>query len=277
MIFGRHSAVTILLALTVVLGATEFSAYAGKGAAGKVEAGRVDELCRALQSDPSFKVRVQAALLLGKLGERAAVDPLMKALGDENKSVRAMVAQSLGKLGDIRALPALKRLLDSETDGFVRTQAEAAMASLQDSDAKGKRILVTLGSFSGGAKTADSAVLALLRDSLKLSLSKLPQLGFMEGADAKGKGGGKPAFLVDGNVSRLDESPAGANIETHCEVKVMVARWPGRSIILWTSAGAAVQSGSRERDRQNARRDCIEASAGQLGDSLMGFFRSQGG
>lgn len=277
MISGRHSAVTILLALVVVMGGGEPSAIAGKGGAGKVEMGRVEELCRALQNDPSFKVRVQAALLLGKLGDKAALEGLTKALGDENKSVRAMAAQSLGKIGDVRAVPALKRLLGSEGDGFVRTQAEAAIAALQDSDARGKKILVTLGSFSGGAKSADSAVLALLRESLKQSLGKLPQLGFMEGGDAKGKGSGKPAFLVDGNVSRLDESPAGGNVETHCEVKVMVARWPGRSIILWTSAGAAVQGGNRDRDRQNARRDCIEASAGQLGDSLMGFFRSQGG
>jgi len=57
----------------------------------------------------------------------------------------------------------------------------------------------------------------------------------------------------------------------------MVARWPSRSVILWTSAGAAVQGGKRDRDKQNARRDCIEASAGQLGDSLVGYFKSQGG
>jgi len=43
----------------------------------------------------SFKVRVQAALLLGKLGEKDGADALIKALADENTSVRAMAAQSL--------------------------------------------------------------------------------------------------------------------------------------------------------------------------------------
>lgn len=57
----------------------------------------------------------------------------------------------------------------------------------------------------------------------------------------------------------------------------MVARWPSRSVILWTSAGAAVQGGNRDRDRLNARRSCIEASAGQLGDSLSEYFKNQGG
>jgi hypothetical protein len=65
--------------------------------------------------------------------------------------------------------------------------------------------------------------------------------------------------------------------ETSCEIKLMVARWPSKSIILWTSAGAAVQAGRRDADKLNARRECIEATAGQLGDSLLEFFRSQGG
>jgi hypothetical protein len=38
-----------------------------------------------------------------------------------------------------------------------------------------------------------------------------------------------------------------------------------------------VQSGSHERDKESARRDCLEASAGQLGEDLAKFFHSQGG
>jgi hypothetical protein len=58
---------------------------------------------------------------------------------------------------------------------------------------------------------------------------------------------------------------------------VMVARWPSKSIILWTNAGAAVTGGSRPQDIANARRDCLEASAGQVAEDLMKFFQSQGG
>jgi hypothetical protein len=117
-----------------------------------------------------------------------------------------------------------------------------------------------------------------LRAGLRQTLEQLPHVVVAEGAEEKNMGkGGRPAFLVDGNVLKLDESGTGSSLETSCEVKVMVARWPSRSVILWTSAGAAVQGGSRDRDRQNARRTCIEASAGQLGDSLVGYFKSQGG
>jgi hypothetical protein len=239
-------------------------------------AGKVDDLSRALLIDPSFKVRVQAALLLGKLGDKSATDALVKALDDENKSVRAMSAQSLGKLGGTSAAAALKALIGRERDSFVNTQAKIALSAIEDQEVKDRKIFVTVGSFTGGAKLADASLLSLLQASLKQALQKLPKLTFNSDAPAKGRGKSPQlGFLVDGNVSRLQEV-FGVG-ETSCEIKLMVARWPSKSIILWTSAGAAVQAGRRDSDKVNARRDCIEASAGQLGESLIEFFRSQGG
>jgi FOG: HEAT repeat len=246
-------------------------------------ANKVEDLAGALLGDPSFKVRTQAALLLGKLGDKAGVEPLIKALADDNKTVRAMAAQSLGKLGGEAAAVALKKLLQRESDPFVRTQAEKAAAAIvpvrpADQDGKDRKVYLKFGPFTGGSKAADANLLGLLRSSIKQSLEKLPHVVVVEGAEEKNLGkGGRPAFVVDGNVLKLQDADAGSALETSCEVKVMVARWPSRSVILWTSAGAAVQGGKRDRDRQNARRDCIEASAGQLGDSLIGYFKSQGG
>jgi hypothetical protein len=251
---------------------------------GVLGANKVDDLASALQNDSSFKVRTQAALLLGKLGDKAGVEPLIKALADENKTVRAMAAQSLGKLGGAAALSALKNLLQRESDSFVRGQAEKAMAAIGPSikpvepDNKDRKVYLKFGPFTGGSKAADASLLGLLRIGLRQSLEKLPQVVVVEGAEEKNLGkGGRPAFLVDGNVLKLQDTDAGSSLETSCEVKLMVARWPSRSVILWTSAGAAVQGGKRDRDKENARRDCIEASAGQLGDSLVGYFKSQGG
>ena len=243
--------------------------------------GKGEDLSKALLTDSSFKVRVQAALLLGKLGEKAGTEALIKALDDENKSVRAMAAQSLGKLGGAPAAAALKSLLEREPDPFVATQIKVALSALEDQEVKDRKIFVTFGPFTGGAKAADSTLLALLHSSLQQSLAKLPKLTFAPDAPMpKGRArAGRVGFLIDGNVARLEESSSGSggSAETSCEIKIMVARWPSRTVILWTSAGAAVQGGRRDADKLNARRDCIEATAGQLGDSLLEFFRSQGG
>lgn len=249
-------------------------------------AGKVDDLAKALLNDPSFKVRTQAALLLGKLGDKAGVDPLITALIDEHKTVRAMAAQSLGKLGGEKAATALKGLLQREAEAFVRTQAEKALASFVTvktpggggGDGKDRKVYLKLGPFTGGSKAADATLLAALRTILRQSLEKLPHVAVVESADEKALAkSDRPAFLVDGNVLKLDDKDVGSGLETRCEVKAMVARWPSRSVILWTSAAATVQGGTRERDKMNARQDCIEASTGQLGDSLIGFFKSQGG
>ena len=80
--------------------------------------------------DGNYKVRVQAALVLGKLGDPRAVPPLIKALGDQNKTVRGIAASALGQLGDASAVEPLRDLLRHESDPFVRGQAEKALAAL---------------------------------------------------------------------------------------------------------------------------------------------------
>jgi predicted transcriptional regulator len=268
-------AVTVAL----VLGLAGLAASAGSGLA----AGKVEELSAALLTDPSFKVRTQAALLMGKLGDKAGVEPLIRALGDDNKAVRAMAAQSLGKLGGDKAATALRTLLQREKESFVRNQAERSLAIMATAspaaaDAKDRKLYLKIGQFTGGTKAADAELLALLRSTLRKSLGELRYTGVVEGPEEKNLGkGGRPTFIVDGNVLKLEERDTGSFVETSCEVKVLIARWPSRSVILWTSAGAAVQGGKRDLDRESAKRDCLEASAGQLADSLVGYFKSQGG
>ena len=226
-----------------------------------------------LLEDDSYKVRVQAAQLLGRLGDPGGAEPLARALNDSNKLVRWMSAQALGRLGVASSAPALKALLEREQDQAVRVQAERALA-LVGVKPNGGKIFLTFGSFSGGAGGADANALEVLRSALRRELGKLPSVTF----ESRTAGGGSPAgFLIDGNVSRLENGLVGGAMEINCDVKVMVARWPSKSIILWTNAGAAVQGGSRPQDIANARRDCLEASAGQLGEDLSKFLQSQGG
>jgi hypothetical protein len=261
--------------LLAVLAANETTRAAGN---------KIQELSSALLGDPSFKVRTQAALLLGKLGDRAGVEPLIRGLGDDNKTVRAMAVQSLGKLGGDKAVVALKTLREREKDSFVRNQIEKALAAMASAppptapDVKDRKLYLKIGPFTGGTKAADSSLTGLLRDTLRKSLGELRHVGMLEGPDERMLlRSGKPAFLVDGNVLKMEEREAGSMLETKCEVKLLIARLPTRSVILWTSAGAAVQGGKRERDKQIAREDCIEASANQLADSLVGYFKSQAG
>jgi hypothetical protein len=244
-------------------------------------AGKVDELCKALLEDANYKVRVQAALVLGRLGDTAAVPSLVKALGDSNKTVRAIAAQALGQLADQAAAEPLRQLLGRENDPFVRTQTEKALAALSGTGPGGKRakIYLNFGPFTGGVKAAGGEAARLIHDALARELGKLQVVTLsLSPVDQKNfVRTGLLGFYIDGNITRLDDTASAGGSETSCDVKVMVARWPSRSIIMWTNAGASLQSGSRPRDKEDARRDCLEASAGQLAEDLGKFFKAQGG
>jgi hypothetical protein len=241
---------------------------------------KVEDLTKALLEDANYKVRVQAALVLGRLGDHSAVPSLVKALGDANKTVRAIAAQALGQLADHDAADPLRDLLKREGDPFVRTQTEKALALVSaDVGQKKAKIYLNFGPFTGGVKSAGAEAAKVIHDALARELGKLAVVTLtLAPADQKAfPKTGLLGFYIDGNITRLDDVPAGGSSETSCDVKVMVARWPSKSIILWTNAGASLQSGNRPQDKVSARKDCLEASAGQLAEDLGKFFKAQGG
>ena len=264
-------------ALALALGLSVGAASLARAAQPPV---KVEELTKALIEDGNYKVRVQAALVLGRLGDHAAVPSLIKALSDPNKTVRAIAAQALGQLADRDAADPLRDLLKREGDPFVRSQTEKALALVStEAGLKKAKIYLNFGPFTGGVKSGGADAAKVIHDALARELGKLQVVTLTLGpAEQKTfPKSGLLGFYIDGNITRLDDVPAGGSSETSCDVKVMVARWPSKSIILWTNAGASLQSGTRPQDKVSARKDCLEASAGQLAEDLGKFFKAQGG
>lgn len=73
--------------------------------------------------------RIAGVALLGEFGGSGAVEPLIQALGDEDRDVRRAAAQSLSKLGDPRSMSPLIHVLGDE-DPNVRLAAAHALDSL---------------------------------------------------------------------------------------------------------------------------------------------------
>ncbi len=79
----------------------------------------VPVLIRAFQ-DRDPQLRRQAALALGEIKDRRAIEPLCQVLQDECTGVREAAAQALGELGDPRAIDVLVRILHKdESDKIV--------------------------------------------------------------------------------------------------------------------------------------------------------------
>jgi HEAT repeat protein len=87
--------------------------------------------------DSDSRIRMHAALALGKCRHTPAFSTLMESLGDSNHNVRGLSAWSLGNLGDERAVEALIHALEDDGES-VRIYAYQAL------DAFGARALTGL-------------------------------------------------------------------------------------------------------------------------------------
>ena len=77
--------------------------------------------------DPHFGIREEATRALGRIGDVAAVPPLLQfALHDPEEEVRAAAAEALGRLGEPRAIPTLRASLRDRSH-TVRLAAAGAL------------------------------------------------------------------------------------------------------------------------------------------------------
>ena len=89
----------------------------------------VNPIIRALD-DEDATVRLRAVQALGEIKNSEAVDPLIEVLGDEDWHVREMAAWALGEIGDDRAVDPLSYLSVNDTDSDVRNEAKKALINL---------------------------------------------------------------------------------------------------------------------------------------------------
>ncbi len=262
-----RGAVLLGLGLGLVLGATP--AFAD----------RMDDLVKSLSSDPSYKVRVQAALVLGKLKDARAIPALSQALRDQDATVRGTAASALGQIGNAAARDALEGAAQ-DVDGFVRGQAQKALAMLgtgtttKPPTGKGARFYMAIGFQTVGKAGPEYAT--VIREALAKELQKLPDVTLTVGT-------GDPTaatlsqhklqgFVVDGTIQRLTATMAGGQAQIDCDLKAFVATYPAKSIKMMTTEGASLQVGANERE--SAKKDCIQAAAEAIKDDVGKYLKT---
>lgn len=239
---------------------------------GRAHADRIDDLARSLAEDSSYKVRVQAALVLGKSKDSRAVAALSKALKDENATVRGTAASALGAIGDSSAKDALSAAT-SDSDSYVRSQVAKALAMLGGGGGgskKGQKFYMAIG-FSG-AQPGNP----LVREALARELQKLPDVALSGGgAELTGPAISQrnlQGFIVDGAVQRLNVSSSGGGVTIDCDLKAYVATYPGKSIKMMTSQGASLDVSASERE--SGKKDCIQAAAEAIRDDVSKYLKT---
>ncbi len=238
---------------------------------------RVDDLTNALQ-DPSYKVRVQAAVILGKIHDPRSGPALITALSDANESVRGVAATSLGRLGDRAAADALQRATNDPSE-FVRGQARHALElvanrgpALPPPDAS-SRYLLSVGFVGGGKLNGQYG--KIFHDGLTGELKKVPKVALnADGETVSGGGHRLQGFLVDGTIERLSATRQGAEFQVDCDIKAFVATLPDKSIKVITTEGASLRARDLPGEVENAKRECLLAASEAVREDVGKFLHT---
>lgn len=233
---------------------------------GVARADRVDDLIKQLKADDQ-KVRLSAAINLGRSGDKRAIGPLIDALKDSEKTVRGVAAGALGKLIDgqtdaalkTRALKELKALATSGDDSVVTSQAKKSADLIEKlTPASGSKLIyVSVGPMTDASKSGAS-MLPLMQKTVQQTIAKkAPDIKSL--ADGGRVGTGDKAFYVDGTLQSLSVKKNGAAATVSCNLSILVASYPDKSMFGFAKGSAAVEASSSDKEIDLAKQDCVAA------------------
>ena len=199
---------------------------------------------RDLATGSDFRIRVAAALALGKSKASGARPALEKALGDPHAAVRSAAAAALGSLGNAASLPALQAASAREASPDVKAEIDRTIKRLQAAPAvaqKKARFLVSLGRLENRSGVSSATLLPALRTSTRLKMALVPGVEVLaEGADAAeaGRSRNLPAFTLDGSLTQLAKRQGSDGIGYAARVEYLIRKMPDQTL-KGTMSGAA--------------------------------------
>lgn len=187
----------------------------------------VETLRKDLATSTDFRVRVSAALALGKKKDVGSLDVISKALTDETAAVRSAAATALGAIGDKRALPALEKARANEKDGTVKGAIDRAIGMLRPKT----KVVVAMGKLEN--KSGNTKVSSHFQSVAKAELAKIPgvQVATSDNdAIEKAKSMKVPTIALDGRLVTLQKEKAGSDIGFNAKVEFVVRKIPEQSL-----------------------------------------------
>lgn len=229
-----------------------------------------------LRTSTQYRVRVQAALTLGEIGDPASLPALVEALQDEEPTVRAASLAALARMGDPSVLDAVRGRV-RDRDGAVARQARTTQRALEQvaerqAAAGGvgtggvapppptgtPRFYIGLGGMGNRAGVRGDEAKALLRRFLSEQIASTPGVVITPDGETPAqttkvlKQRRLTGYWVDGSITKLTQE----NGSVRAEISLMVMTNPGRDLRMMLSGAASVSATGRvspglETDLQN--------------------------
>jgi len=197
-----------------------------------------------------FRLRVSAALVLGRNHAEGARPLLEQALSDPHPAVRTAAAAALGALGDPGAIPALERCAGTESLASVKTQVRASVTALRrvaQGAWQNARYVIELGDMKNRTGIRGEQPSGILRSSTRTYASTLPGAIVTEGADPGARQEAANRHLhvlaLDGSLQRLTQGQRNAELTVAAQVEFSLRLVPEQSL-KGTLSGTATSIGS---------------------------------
>lgn len=255
---GRWSAVLVQRLLLLIVVLSVLMAFAPV-----THAQDVAQLKKDLLTASDFRVRVSAALALGRKKDTSTSGALTQALRDDNGTVRAAAAAALGSINDPSVLKALEKARDSEKDTSVKQSMDRAIATLKG--AKKTKYLVSVARIEN--KSGDPKVSGLFTSLVKSQLALVPGVEIMsseQDAVDQAKQRKLPTIALDGKLTHLAKSTAGSDTAFAAKVEFVIRKIPEQSLKATVKGDAKATTNTRavkgEAELSSLREDAVRAA-----------------
>jgi hypothetical protein len=225
---------------------------------------------RDLASGADFRLRVGAALALGKTHDKSAIAPLVLALDDANPAVRAAAAAALAVLGHREAADPLRAHLARESSPTVRAQLEAAIAKLDARTEAGARVLVKLGELKNLTGARGERLTAAFRGATRAKAALLPGVELVN--DSTEAAARKlPLLLLDGVLNHLSQGADGQQMMVSARVEYVFRKMPEHALTgSVTGTARALDSASAFSDQGRVAQLEVQALEGAIESAMRG-------
>jgi hypothetical protein len=194
-----------------------------------------------------FRLRVSAALTLGRSHVEGALPLLEQALSDAHPAVRTAAAAALAAYGDPAAIPALERA-SGDASASVRAQVHASIAALQKV-AQGPWLnahyVVQLGDMKNRTGIRGEQPSGVLRNAARAHAAALPGAVVADNPQVLIEAANRhvPVLAIDGSVQRLTQGQHDSELRVVAQVEFSLRRVPEQSL-KGTLSGSATSIGS---------------------------------
>jgi len=236
---------------------------------------------RDLAQSPDFRVRVSAAVILGRTRPPGAREALETALGDKHPAVRIAAANALTELGDPLAIAALARRSGSERSASVKAQMQSAIQQLQRGvtadQGSGRRTLgpsvryvVRLGPMRNSTGIRGDEMPRVLHDATRSRARALKGAAVAADGDstllAQASGRRLPVITLEGSLTQLAETRIASGFQVQAHVEFLVRR---DQILKGTLAGGATTYGQSPTLSDLGRRQLQDDAVGGAVESAL--------